>query len=43
MNLVELEMIDFDIILAWISNNHVKPQSIVDIGLFDFSIQIIQS
>ena len=37
-DLVELEMIDFDVILAWIGYTHAMPLSIVELGMFVFSV-----
>ena len=36
-DLVELEMVDFDIILCMDLYTHVMPQSIVELGLFVLS------
>ena len=42
-DLVQLEMVDFDVIVGMVSYTHVMPQSIVELGLFVFSFYTNQS
>ena len=42
-DLVQLEMVDFDVIVGMVSYTHVMPQSIVELGLFFFCFQTNQS